>query len=55
MAIPIRNQILEKIKEKEGLTDKELNKILVKDEIVLTENEFNKILLDLEILSLIHI
>ena len=43
MAIPIRNQILEKINEKEGLTDKELNKILVKDEIVLTENEFNKI------------
>ena len=37
MAIPIRNQILEKIKEKEGLTDKELNKILVKDEIGLQE------------------
>ena len=55
MAIPIRNQILEKIKEKEGLTDKELNKILVKDEIVLTENEFNKILLDLEIMGLISV
>ena len=51
MAIPIRNQILEKIKEKEGLTDKELGKILVKDEIVLTENKFNKILLDLEIMG----
>ena len=55
MAIPIRNQILEKINEKEGLTDKELNKILVKDEIVLTENEFNKILLDLEIMGLISV
>ena len=55
MTIPIRNQILEKIKEKEGLTDKELTKLLAKDDIVLTENEFNKILLDLEILGLISV
>ncbi len=55
MTIPIRNKILEKIKEKEGLTDKELTKLLAKDDIVLTENEFNKILLDLEILGLISV
>ena len=55
MTIPIRNQILEKIKEKEGLTDKELTKLLAKDDIVLTENEFHNILLDLEILGLISV
>ena len=55
MTIPIRNKILEKIKEKEGLTDKELTKILAKDDIVLAENEFNKILLDLEIMGLISV
>ena len=55
MAIPIRNKVLEKIKEKEGLTDKELTKILTKSDITLTENEFNQVLLDLEIMGLISV
>ena len=55
MTIPMRHQIFEKIKGKEGLTDKELSKLLVKDEVILTENEFNKILLDLEIMGLISV
>ena len=55
MTIPMRHQIFEKIKEKEGLTDKELSKLLVKDEVILTENEFNKILLDLEIMGSISV
>ena len=55
MAIQIRNKVLEKIKEKEGLTDKELTKILTKSDITLTENEFNQVLLDLEIMGLISV
>tara|TARA_B100000029_G_C17554862_1_gene951353 strand:+ start:1310 stop:1612 length:303 start_codon:yes stop_codon:yes gene_type:complete len=55
MTIPIRNQVFDKIKEKEGLTDKDLTKILSKNDIILTENEFNKILLDLEIMGLITV
>ena len=55
MAIPLKNQVLEKIKEKGGLTDKELVKILVKNEIIISDSEFNKILLDLEIMGLITV
>ena len=55
MAIPLKNQVLEKIKEKGGLTDKELVKILVKNEIIIPDGEFNKILLDLEIMGLISV
>jgi len=55
MTIPIKNKILEKIKESDGLTDKELSKLLVKNEITLPDSEFNKILLDLEIMGLITV
>jgi hypothetical protein len=55
MAIPLKNQVLEKIKEKGGLTDKELVKILVKNEIIIPDGEFNKILLDLEIMPLMTV
>ena len=51
MAIPIRNQVLETIRQKEGLTDKELEKLLAKDGLKITESEFNKVLLDLEIMG----
>jgi transcription initiation factor IIE alpha subunit len=55
MAIPIRNQILEIIKQKENFTDKELEKVLTKEGTVITEGEFNKVLLDLEIMGLISV
>ena len=55
MAIPLKNQVFEKIKDKGGLTDKELVKILVKNEIIIPDGEFNKILLDLEIMGLITV
>ena len=55
MTIPIRNQVLETIRQKEGLTDKELEKLLTKDGIEITESEFNKVLLDLEIMGLISV
>jgi len=55
MAIPIRNHILETIKQKESFTDKELEKLLAKDGTVITESEFNKVLLDLEIMGLISV
>ena len=54
MTILLKNKILEKVQENEGLTDKELLKMLSKDEVVL-ENEFNKTLLDLEIKGLISV
>jgi hypothetical protein len=54
MTILLKNQILEKVQQSEGLTDKELLKALSKDRIIL-ENEFNKILLDLEIKGLISV
>jgi len=55
MAIPIRNHVLEIIKQKENFTDKELQKLLVKDGTVITESKFNKVLLDLEIMGLISV
>ena len=55
MTIPIRNHVLETIKQKENFTDKELEKLLAKDGIVITEGEFNKVLLDLEIMGLISV
>ena len=55
MTIPIRNHILETIKQKESFTDKELEKLLAKNGIVITENKFNKVLLDLEIMGLISV
>jgi len=55
MTIPLRNQVFEKIKEANSLTDIELYKSLTKDELNLPEDKFNKILLDLEILGLIKV
>ena len=50
MTIPIRNHLLDLIKQKENWTDKELQKALTKEETVMTEGNFNKVLLDLEIM-----
>jgi len=55
MAIPIRNTVFDKIKEAKSLTDVELNKILLKNDIEISNGKFNKILLDLEILGLIKV
>ena len=55
MTIPIRNHVLETIKQKENFTDKELEKLLVKNGTTITESEFNKVLLDLEIMGLISV
>ena len=55
MGIPIRNHVLEVIKQKENYTDKELEKALTKDGTVITEGKFNKVLLDLEIMGLINV
>ena len=55
MTIPIRNHVLETIKQKENFTDKELQKLLEKDGTIITEAEFNKVLLDLEIMGLISV
>ena len=55
MTIPIKNHILDAIRQKENFTDKELEKVLAKDGVIITEGEFNKVLLDLEIMGLIHV
>ena len=52
MTILLKNKILEKVQQSEGLTDKELLTVLSKNDVI-PENEFNKILLDLEIKGLI--
>ena len=55
MTIPYKNQVFDKIKEQNSLTDKELVKILIKDGIPMAEDRFNKLLLDLEIMGLIKV
>ena len=55
MTIPIRNHLLDIIKQKENYTDKELEKALTKDGTIITEGEFNKVLLDLDIMGLINV
>jgi hypothetical protein len=54
MTILLKNKILEKVQQSDGLTDKELLTVLSKNEVVV-ESEFNKILLDLEIKGLISV
>ena len=54
MTILLKNKILEKVQQSEGLTDKELLTALSKNDAIL-ESEFNKILLDLEIKGLISV
>ena len=54
MAILLKNKILERVQQSEGVTDKELFKDLSKNNTIL-ENEFNKTLLDLEIKGLISV
>jgi arginine repressor len=52
---PIRNLILEKIRETNTLTDSDLMNNLEKEGIQITESDVNKILLDLEIFGLIRV
>lgn len=55
MAIPIKNQVFDKIQAAGSMTDAELSKALIKDEIGIHVDRFNKILLDLEIMGLINV
>jgi len=55
MAIPIKNQVFDKIQTAGSITDAEPSKALIKDEIGIHADRFNKILLDLEILGLINV
>ena len=52
---PLRNLILEKIRETNTLTDSDLMNNLEKEGIQITNSEVNKILLDLEIFGLIRV
>ena len=54
MTVLLKNKILEKVQQSEGLTDKELLSALSKNDVI-PEGEFNKILLDLEIKGLISV
>ncbi|MGB8159791.1 MAG: hypothetical protein WCE93_06555 [Nitrososphaeraceae archaeon] len=55
MKYPLRNLILEKIRETNTLTDSDLMNNLEKEGIQITESDVNKILLDLEIFGLIRV
>jgi arginine repressor len=52
---PLRNLILEKIRETNTLTDSDLMNNLEKEGVQITESDVNKILLDLEIFGLIRV
>ncbi len=52
---PLRNLILEKIRETNTLTDSDLMNNLEKEGIQITDSEVNKILLDLEIFGLVRV
>lgn len=55
MAVPVRNTILDRVKEAGSLTDGELLKALAKYGLPITEDRFNKTLLDLEIMGLVKV
>lgn len=55
MKYPIRNIILEKIKEVGNLSDNELLNNLEKDGVQITVADLNKTLLDLEIFGLVRV
>jgi len=52
---PLRNTVLEKIKELGNLSDNELLSNLGKDGVQITEADLNKTLLDLEIFGLVRV
>lgn len=55
MKYPIRNIVLEKIKEAGNLSDNELLNNLEKDGVQITVADLNKTLLDLEIFGLVRV
>ncbi|HJU78853.1 MAG TPA: hypothetical protein VJ599_04735 [Nitrososphaeraceae archaeon] len=55
MKYPIRNIVLEKIKEVGNLSDNELLNNLEKDGVQITVADLNKTLLDLEIFGLVKV
>ncbi len=55
ITLPLKNLILERIKENGSLTDSELSKKLAKEGFIVSEGKFNKLLLDLEIMGLITV
>jgi len=52
---PIRNIVLDKIRDSHNIIDAELLTSLEKDGIQISESDLNKVLLDLEILGLIRV
>lgn len=55
MKYPLRNIVLEKIKEVGNLSDNELLNNLEKDGVPITVADLNKTLLDLEIFGLVRV
>ncbi|HZO10820.1 MAG TPA: hypothetical protein VFB48_01765 [Nitrososphaeraceae archaeon] len=55
MKYPLRNIVLEKIKEVGNLSDNELVSNLEKDGVKITVADLNKTLLDLEIFGLVRV
>ena len=55
MKYPLRNIVLEKIKEVGNLSDNELINNLEKDGVQITVADLNKTLLDLEIFGLVRV
>jgi hypothetical protein len=53
--IPLKNIVLDTIRESGSLTDIELSKKLAKEGYIIPKDRFNKLLLDLEILGVVKV
>ena len=55
MPLPIKHTVFDIIEKAKSLTDSELEKLLIKNNIIIPNDVFNKILLDLEIMGKVSV
>ena len=55
MPLPIKHTVFDIIEKAKSLTDSELEKALIKNNIIIPSDVFNKILLDLEIMGKVSV
>ena len=55
MPLPIKHTVFDIIEKAKSLTDSELEKALIKNNIIIPKDIFNKILLDLEIMGKVSV
>ncbi len=55
MPLPIKHTVFDIIEKAKSLTDSELEKALIKNNVIIPNDAFNKILLDLEIMGKVSV